>query len=427
MIEDRKKIHGVVWIGLSQVSLLAGNFLLLKIITTNLSVADFGYYSLCMTFILFIRQIVYDPFSMVIAKSCATGDEDKKKSSLGLQVVRYSTDRAGVLIVILGFVFFAFEFFIVKSIRLSPLLFFCLIYLLSNGAQGVYINVFNSIGERKLAAFSSIVDSSLKVAVVALIFKLFSGDLFIGLASASVSALLTLFFIRNLVAVGFSDTEQSLKEIRTVLHENFMVSLPLLFPSLLNAFKSVGDRWLLAGFMGVDDLAAYTVLLQVGYFPVILLFGIVQTYMAPFIYKFCNLRDFHNCQLLKMLMLKILFASIIFACVSAGVTIFLADWMLDILVGPSYRIYAKYLSVFVFAGSLSASSGILQLIIFGVFDTKKSSKLIATSMVLIFVIFFILIYFLKFEGAIGGLVFAGIIPMLIFSWAVHKNLSRLVD
>jgi len=425
LLKNHKKIHGVLWIGLSQAILLLGNFVVLKLLTVSLSVADFGYYSLCMTFILFARQVIYDPFSMVIAKYCSVNDSDKKTLPLSLQVIRYSAGNVGIVVCILSLVFFVFEFFVVGDIRLSPLFFSCLIYLFANGAQGVYINIFNSIGDRRRGALFSIIDSFFKVSLISLVCKLFVGDLILGLASVSAAALSALFFIQYLIRLSFLEIKSNLNEIEKTFREFFVNCLPLFFPSLLNALKNVGDRWILAGFMGVDDLAGYTVLLQIGYFPVVLFFGIVQTYMGPFIYKLCSLKSFSDRQYVKKLVLQIIIASIFLGLVFFGITAVLDSWVLDILVGPSYGFYAKYLSIFVFAGSLGVGASILQLIAFGVFDTKASSKLISTSMGLSLLLFLLSVYFFSFEGAVGGLVFAGLVPMMIFSLSIYKRLTRL--
>lgn len=420
-----KKIHGVMWIILSQIFLLLSNFLLLKLLATNLNVSDFGYYSLCMTFVLFARQIIYDPFSMVIGKYCSENDTDKKKSTLSLQLVKYSTDKSGILIIISAIVFFIFDIISSGSANLSILVSLCLIYLVANGVQGVYANIFNSIGERKFAALFSIIDSFLKITLAVFFLKFFGNDLFVGLTSISMGSFLALFFVRNLITSNFLEKKFNPREVIKFFRKIFLVCSPLFFSSVLNAFKSIGDRWILAGFMGVDELAAYTVLLQIGYFPVILFFGVAQTYMGPSIYKLCRLQNLDDHQNLKKLVLNILLITIIFGFLSSGLAFVLADWVLDILAGANYKIYAKYLSVFVFAGSLGACAGILQLIMFGVFDTKISSKLIAISIGSGLAAIFILVYFVKFEGAVAGLVIAGLISIIVFNWNIKRKLAGL--
>jgi O-antigen/teichoic acid export membrane protein len=417
-----EKIHGAIWIGGSQMALLVSNLLLLKLLTSRLNVSDFGYYSLCMSIVLFARQVIYDSFSMVIAKNCSSNISDERKLSLGFEVVRYFTDRVGVLIFFAGALFFISNYYLAANDKLAVAFFLCSVYLLANGAQGIYFNVLNSIGDRKSASLFAMTDSILKLALAFLFLNLIQGSLSSALQSISIGALFVLGIIRKFVRAEISRDEAPVLNIKYAVHENLVICLPLLLPALLNAFRSIGDRWMLAAFMGVDELAIYSVLLQLGYFPLVLIFGVAQTYIGPDVYRLCRFQNRIDYVMLKRLVLGILLATTSFSIVSGGVALMLADFVFDILVGSEYKIFSGYLSSFVVAGSFAAGAGLLQLVVFGLFDTRIASKLIAVSIGFSLVVAFVLIYTLQFVGAIVGLVLAGLIPLLIFAIAVYRKL-----
>ena len=90
-----KKLTEVSWIAVSQFVVLIVNLILLKIVTQELSIADYGLYVLYTTIILFFRQIVYDPFSMLIAKEVAINYQNGRRIISKLQLVKYATDSVG--------------------------------------------------------------------------------------------------------------------------------------------------------------------------------------------------------------------------------------------------------------------------------------------------------------------------------------------
>jgi hypothetical protein len=98
---------GFLWITGGQIVGLLNNFLLLKILTVNLSMSAYGYYALWMSIMLFIRQIIYDPISIILAK------ESVGKKCLGMdktcsfQIARNVTDRLLISLLLTG-IFFIF-------------------------------------------------------------------------------------------------------------------------------------------------------------------------------------------------------------------------------------------------------------------------------------------------------------------------------
>lgn len=420
-----KNISGVLWIGSSQVVLLLSNLILLKFLTSDLTVADFGYYSLCVSVVLFIRQIIYDPFSMVVGKYFASNFSNKYILSQAFRVVGRVVDGFGAVVIFIAIVFFIGETFFYAGNNFSIIAICCSIYLIANGAQGVYLNIFNSTGERKSAAIFSIIDSILKFTLTIFILNIFKDGLINALESLSFGAALTFISIRYFVRQKIVEGELNSIDVKNN-GENFLLAcLPLYLPSLLTALKSVGDRWVLSAFMGIDQLAAYSVLLQIGYFPVILLAGVAQTYMGPTVYKMCNRQIGIDYLGLRRLLLTVLSMMAVILCLAAGISHVLAYWIFDIFVGPKYKEFSGYLSFFVIAGSFGAGAGILQLIVFGFFDTKTSAKLISISIALGLMFVFLMIYLFGFLGAIGGLIFLGVTPIILFGFTLYKELGEL--
>ena len=136
---------GVVWIVLSQIVLLLANFLLLKLLTVNLSIEDFGYYSLSMSIILFIRQVLYDPISITGGKKVGSSTQNLKDLSRNFQSIRLISDYIALIILVSGFIFWLLVGAMVDRSLVGQVVFISTFYLCANATQGVFFNLLNSI------------------------------------------------------------------------------------------------------------------------------------------------------------------------------------------------------------------------------------------------------------------------------------------
>lgn len=415
---------GLIWIGLSQFALLASNFLLLKLLTSQLSVYEFGEYSLCMSIVLFARQVLYDPISIALGKECASNASNLQRVSDGFRVVRYITDRIGWVFLFLGFFYFLYFKLASHSYTSTLVVAFCLVYVCANGAQGIYFNVLNSIRDRKPAALFSATDSVLKIVLVFLFFRFGNNSLENSIAAISLGAFAVFGLLRYFVANRFKYYGSEKKDDYTLSKRILLVGMPFFLSTMLVAAKSVGDRWMLAGFLSVNDLAEYSVLLQLGYSPIILFLGMVQTFVAPKIYCICALNDSDVANELKKFLHKLLFIILIFTCVVSGGAIVLADWIFTLMVGKDYHGLAVFLPLFVISGALSAAAGIFQIAVIGIFKSREASKFVVISLIISLAITAILIRSSGFGGAVAGLLITSSTTLFIYWQALYCGVFR---
>lgn len=422
---DRKT--EVLWIASSQVTLVAVNFLLLKLMTSRLSVEAFGYYSLCMTVILFSRQVLYDPISMVVAKDCASSYQYFKDSSCGFKIVRFFTKRLGYIFILLGLLSWIFAYVVLDSSVEGAIIFTCFVYLCGNGTQGIYFNVLNSIRKRRSAALFSMLDSALKLVLVFIAFQFFGNELIHALIPVAVGALAVSLGVRRYIRTAFPAGEISGTSLDKLVKISFSLTVPLYLPTLLGAFKNVADRWILAAFIGVDELAAFSVLLQIGYFPMLLVAGVIQTFVAPKVYALSAVQSqYGHCELKKFLY-RLLSWIGMFAIVGCGVAIPLADWIFQLLVGKVYGVFSIYLPYFIISGGFAAAGAMLHLAVIGIFKTPVVGKLMGASVLIGIVSVFLLIVIWGFVGAIAGLVIASAATAFVYWLALYIGAFKLVQ
>jgi O-antigen/teichoic acid export membrane protein len=413
---------GGFWIASSQLALLLSNFLLLKLLTNAISVEDFGHYSLYMTVVLFIRLVGFDPLSMVIAKRAASrGPGVQRRSTIAALNIMCDKTAMAVLLCVVALTVASRH----HHVLLIALIFSAL-YLLGNGAQGVYFNVLNSLGMRQQASMLAILDSVLKIALAAafLLVLPLPRSFEQALMPVALGALITLAVTRSVIRRSFPAPSCSSSRVGRAAWLTLLMSAPLFVPAGLNAIRTVGDRWLLTAAVGVEELAAYSVLLQIGYFPVMLLVGVAQTYLAPSVYAMCATHNANRAPESLAFIRKTLLVGLSAASVGSVISYGAADFALRIMTGPEYLAYAAYLPAFVVAGFLAAIGSLLQLVAFASFSAASTAKLSALSAILVLLTTAFFIYFNGFFGAVVGLAFAGVITVLTFVLALVRHHRR---
>ncbi len=408
----------ILWIAGGQIVGVFNNFLLLKILTASLTMAEYGYYALWMSIMLFIRQVIYDPISIISAK------ETKADEFLGVggvssfHIIKYITDKLLLGLLLVGVLSIFFEFVYYKKITVSIYILMGVIYLFSNGAQGIYLNVLNILKQRKWAASGIAADSFVKLVFVYFILLFFERSLIYAILAVAISSFLVFIWVRSISKKFYSSLAINSIDRLILVKKLLILSLPLFAPTLLIALKGVGDKVFMASFIGVEELAAYNVLLQLGFIPMMLVVGVIQTYVSPGIYKLASgggSDQKKTVAYINSVVLKISILSVA-AIVSS---LFLSDIIFRILIGVEYFGYSKFLPYFVMAGALAAMSGLLNVGVIGVFEPKLVGVLMFASVLAGLIVLLISIVMYGFEGGIAGLVLSNLVMMLVFGSALR--------
>jgi O-antigen/teichoic acid export membrane protein len=303
---------------------------------------------------------------------------------------------------------------VLGSITFSAFALFSVVYLCSNGAQGICLAILNISGRRGVASFCSIFDSLLKLVLVCFVFSYFGGEMIGVLISVAASASIVCFFSNWYFSSCIRVSNFSVVQFKPRLFLVLAKSLPLFLPVFLSALKGVGDRWVLAAYIGVDELAAFTVLLQIGYFPIVLLVGVIQTFIAPKVYALssCDVDVGYN--KLKRFLSFILVGIFILAFIGGGVSILLAGYIFDLFVSKSYGVYAIYLVFFVISAAVTAAGSILHLAVIGIFNSKIAGRLMLISVVFGVFVALTLIIIFGFMGAVAAMLVTSLFSTLLY-------------
>lgn len=413
---------GLIWIATSQATLIISNFFLLKILTSNLTIASYGLYTFFMSAALFLRQVIYDPISIILGKEIGSANQNGSKVSTDFQKSIYLTFGIGIALIFGGILLYLIGFTIDSRSNNTAMLAISF-YLAANGAQGIYLNILNSISLRKKAATFSIVDAVLKLAFVFIAFKHFGNSIGIVLSAIALSTLTT-------TAIFFHNINQH--HILYRAHKNrvissckkiLILSTPIFIPTVLSALKSVADRWIITAFSGLEDLATFSVLQMLGYSPMIIAIGMAQTFLAPKIYSFNSTKNTKDpCELDRFLK-KILLYSLTSSLLAAVIMFFVSDWIIKTTTSGKYYFYAKYLPLFVLSGGLAGTTNILSLITISIYSSGTAGKLISTTMLTNIAIMVLLTIPFKLEGVTLALFISSAVSLYFYYYQIRLKIS----
>jgi O-antigen/teichoic acid export membrane protein len=421
-----KKTREVMWICGGQLGALINNFLLLKLLTFNLSVGEYGSYALWVAILLFIRQIFLDPISIILSKESVNDNCLKISGLSSLQVLRYISDKLllGAITIGSGLLLLNLTYF--TDVRISTFVIPALFYLVSNGVFGVYVNILNTIKQRRVAAIGMLIESFLKLCFVFFVNEKFSKSLDKSINAVVVSSIMALILVRALSCGFYRPLQITSNEFTSLAKTLLCKSIPLLASTLLIAIKGVSDKLVIASFIGVEDFAAYNILLQVGFIPLLLIIGVVQTYAGPAILK--NSCDASDKQVASNKYIKAIALLIIkIGCILTVGSVFLAEPVFTFLVGDQYINHSNQLPYFVLAGTVAGLAGLLNVGVVGAFEPKKVGFLMFISVGFGFLIQILSVHFYGWWGSVFGLLFSNVLSVVILGGSLLLKQSSTVD
>lgn len=422
---DKKHNLDLLWIIGCQVAVLFANIFLLKILTNKLSLESYGYYSLFITAVIFARQLIYDPISYIAVRDCGQLTSAREISRKA-QAVSYISNRLALLICVAS-ILIAIIYYINHGLGFQ---FICVIacgfYLVSNGAGGVFLAILNIIKKRQSYALLTIFDSLIKISLITLVLKPSGGNLIDAIVAITFSSILSYVSMRvyfnNFIEIN-SNNENQIK----LISKNILInSFPLYLPTLLVALKSVGERWMIVAYVGVEDLAIFNVFYQLGFSPSVMIIGVMQTFVAPSIYQLCQKNHDMYVQNAVKYIYRLIILVFVLGFLGCLMAIYLGPQILVNIVSEEYYDYFGLFAVFIAAGVLAAATGITHLGVIGLYEARIAGRLMTIAMIFGILVSVLSVIFWGFYGALFGIVVSNAMAFVLYSVALfYKQLGKL--
>lgn len=227
------------------------------------------------------------------------------------------------------------------------------------GTNAALNAVLNGARRRSLVALNSVVDAWLKIGLAIMAIQLFGSTATSVLTAYAVSLSLVLvhqiYRVRQLQDTGLSSEQHKWT------HEMFMFAWPASVWGVFTWAQLVVDRWSLQFFYSTAEVGLYSVALQLGYFPISLIMGMMWTFMTPIVFEKNRSKSTSLDKDQDSTWSRLLYFGLGATIIAGLLAYLLKDYVYSLFVAKSFWSVSKYFPVLVVAGGLFGTATLLQI------------------------------------------------------------------
>lgn len=268
---------GLVVVG-QGVSVLGALFIL-RILTNNISVEEFGVFALYLTASTFINQIFFGAINSSVGRYYAISIEVGKQFNY-IDTIKLLLRKITIgIVLLLIFVFLALLYLKYNNILEAAA--YTLIFALLTGYSSTIISVFNAVRKRKYVAFVAISDLMVKTICLNAYFYSVNFQMESMLQVYCVSALISLLI--NIACLKFLE-KSVFKKIQNVTRNNgsemWSYAWPFFIMGSIAWLQASSSRWVLEAYSGAVDVGQFHILSQISA-PIQVITAVIITYLSP--------------------------------------------------------------------------------------------------------------------------------------------------
>jgi O-antigen/teichoic acid export membrane protein len=410
------------WIISGQTLAILGALVGVRLMTAVLNPASYGELALAMTMAMLTHQVIWGPLGQALSRFFAPAQE-ASKVDIYVKAVRLLIKQA-------TFLFFSLAGLV--CLGLWPmgykswlgLVAAAFLFALISGYNSNLNGIQNAARHRTVVAWHQATGTWLRfLLAVALISFLGSSSniamLGYCLAALVVFASQIFFFNRQIMARKTAPPAISQDEVQKWRKEMLAYGWPFATWGLLTWGQMASDRWALQFFGWTSDVGLYAVLYQLGYYPILMLSGLVTQLLAPLLFSWAgDARDESRLQKTRYFTKRLILGALTATALGTLLALLFHQQIFFWLAAPKYRGVSSLLPLMVLAGGLFASGQVASLLIT---TDIRTHALIAPK-----IFTAILGIMLNFAGAyflgLPGVVWAGLVFSLsYFFWIINLN------
>ena len=372
------------WIGIGQLLVVLGSLFGIRLLTSFLSTEQYGELALGMTVGSFIYTIFLGPISNGISRYFSLAVR-KNETNNYLEAIRNIIVSISFLILIL----FVLGITFLVNIGYSKVLYIAISSVLF-GIISSYSNIFNAIENasrhRRIVALHKGFSTWLRFLLAALfllVFGISSSNAIIAQATAMIIILLSqsYFFMRNLENKNKNNPLNKNAQIEWK-SKIYNFSWPYASWSILGWMGKSADKWGLEFFSGNRFVGFYSVLYQLGFYPMQLIIGLIITFLTPYFYDQAG--DGKNKITLKKLYLlgfKIYLFVVLILMIPVIISFNYHEFIFKLFVDPKFHNFSNLLGPLMLASLIRNSTSLFSLLFQATGDNKPLVILITQSLI----------------------------------------------
>ncbi len=270
------------WIILGQALTLFGSIVGVRVLTGMLNPAAYGELALAVTVATLISQTIFGPLGNGVMRFYAPAVEHGDFPGYLLAVTQLVITATWIIFVLIPCA--AAVLFFVHRGDLIVITSAALLFALVSGYNSVLTGIQSASRQRAIVALHQAMEAWVRFLFAAALLACFGARSGVAMAAYAISALAVLtsqflFFRKRIALTDSGDGGQAWRQ------QIWRYSWPFSAWGIFGWAQQSADRWALQIFGRTSDVGLYTVLFQLGYYPISIAIGMAMQFLAPIFYE----------------------------------------------------------------------------------------------------------------------------------------------
>ena len=334
----------LLWTSVGQLLTVLGSFFALKTITQRVSPDIYGLFTLGLTISLGINQILFGPLASGLHRFQYV---NTKKGIFIRQVWSLIFYSIAILLIVY---LVCFYFNLIKlDKKLIALVF---LYSIIFGIQTIFLAIEEAKRNRKFVSITRSIEPWLRAFLIIIIIRLFLDQLDGLLYGYLITSVIILIFLLS----RFPKPRLQLK--KTSLNSIIKYTAHNSIFGLFTWLHLSSDKWILQYVENYVTVSSYTVIYQLGFFPMVILGGVINQFVSPILYQ----RIEKNQNIFDSRIINISFLIIILSIFISIIFYFNHKFILHLFVDEEYLEYSFLTCWLVLSGGIYSAGHLLTIL-----------------------------------------------------------------
>ena len=348
----------VAWVALGQVVAAVGALVGVRLLTEALTPERYGELALGVTLGTLGQLVAWSPISGAVLRYFAPAQESSQLSAY-LQAVRRLLVWATGAIVVVGFVI------VIAMVGLGAtqwiaLAVAALLFTLLSGYESTLGSMQLAGRQRRIVAWHQGMNVWLRVLMALALLSVAGASSAVAMTGFAVGVLLVVasqfFFYIRVVPFRKSDGPQPGGDATAVARRMTQYAWPIAATGVFSWTLAVSDRWILQAFTSTAVVGVYSVLNQLGFFPMTLFSAVTLQFVSPVLFERAgDGSDVRRVSAAWHLVLAMVVVTLAVTALATAVTWVMHETLFAVLVDARYRAVSALLPWMVCAGGLFAA------------------------------------------------------------------------
>jgi O-antigen/teichoic acid export membrane protein len=348
----------MAWVVLGQAVAAVGSLVAVRVLTDVLAPDRYGELALGITLGTFGQLVAWSPISGAVLRYFAAAQEASQLSAY-LQAVRRLLVRATAALVALGFAI-VIALVALGATRWIPLALAALLFTLLSGYESTLDSMQLAGRQRRLVAWHQGVNVWVRVLMAVVLLSLAGASSATAMMGYAVGVLLVLasqlFFYVRVIPFRRTNGPVPSSDAAAMARRMTQYAWPIAAWGVFSWTQAVSDRWILQAFTTTAVVGVYSVLNQLGFYPMTVFSAVTLQFVSPVLFERAG--DGSDVRRLDSASQLVLAMVVVTLAVTAVATV--ASWLLHegifaLLVDIRYRAVSGLLPWMVCAGGLFAA------------------------------------------------------------------------